>query len=178
MPFPRLIEARSLITHGLGEAGAQHEAYMEEFRQMVAQVERLYPIWLIDRRPLPENPTDLESGVDPMSKHKEAAAHNPEKTAQTAPATEAANSPKETPQAGSTPAAANAPQPSEEESQPKRRPERGPIERTLSRMIQEWVKTERQRGYLTAEIEGDATEAIEFLNEQAAPRKQEDHAHS
>ncbi len=62
MPFPRLIEARSIITHGLGEAGAQHEAYMEEFRKMVAQVERLYSLWLIDRQP-----PSPEAGIDSTS---------------------------------------------------------------------------------------------------------------
>ncbi len=49
MPFTRLIEARGIITHGLGENAAQHEQYMAEFRQMVNQVERLYPLWLIDK---------------------------------------------------------------------------------------------------------------------------------
>jgi len=48
MPHPRLIEARSIITHGLSEAGATHEEYMQDFQKMVAQVERLYGLWLID----------------------------------------------------------------------------------------------------------------------------------
>lgn len=55
MPFQRLIEARSIITHGLGEAGSQHGAYMDEFRKMAAQVERLYSLWLIDQRPKGKN---------------------------------------------------------------------------------------------------------------------------
>lgn len=68
MPSPRLIEARSLITHGLGEAGAKHEEYMEEFRQMVAQIERLYPIWLIDRRPGSEaSMPEIASSIQPAS---------------------------------------------------------------------------------------------------------------
>jgi hypothetical protein len=55
MPFTRLIEARSIITHGLGENAHQHEKYMAEFRKMVEQVERLYPLWMKDRgAPQPE----------------------------------------------------------------------------------------------------------------------------
>jgi hypothetical protein len=49
--FNRIAEARSILTHGLGENSAEHEKYMGEFRQMVAQFERLYPNWLRDRRP-------------------------------------------------------------------------------------------------------------------------------
>jgi hypothetical protein len=45
----RVVEARSIITHGLAENADRHEEYMTEFRRMVAQVERLYPLWLIDR---------------------------------------------------------------------------------------------------------------------------------
>ena len=53
MPFTRLIEARGIITHGLGENAAAHELYIAEFRQMVNQVERLYPLWLIDKGKAP-----------------------------------------------------------------------------------------------------------------------------
>lgn len=49
MPFRRIVEARSIITHGLGENAPQHEAYMAEFEAMVNQVRRLYPLWLSDR---------------------------------------------------------------------------------------------------------------------------------
>lgn len=65
MPHQRLIEARSIITHGLGEAGlAGHEQYITEFRQMTAQIERMYGIWLIDRRPIAE-PVVQQETVEP-----------------------------------------------------------------------------------------------------------------
>ncbi len=44
-------------------------------------------------------------------------------------------------------------------------PTRGPIERTMSRMIASWVRIERERGYFTAEMEDDAQKAIEQLGE-------------
>jgi hypothetical protein len=49
MQFPRLIEARALILHGLGENIAEHEAYMQQLRQMVRQCERVHWQTMRDR---------------------------------------------------------------------------------------------------------------------------------
>ena len=60
MPFPRLIEARALILHGLGENIAQNEAYMQELRQMMNQCERVYWQTMRDRGlPFPAAPPIL-----------------------------------------------------------------------------------------------------------------------
>ena len=77
----------------------------------------------------------------------------------------AADDPK-TPAASQTAAAAaDEPVKDDKEHTPPapRRMLRGPIERTIARMMADWVKAERNRGYLTPEMEDDAAQAIAQL---------------
>jgi|SRR6185295_1425542 len=55
----------------------------------------------------------------------------------------------------------------EQQDQPSRPVFRGEIERTLTRMISGWLKVERDRGYLTEEVELDAKQALQQLDRHA-----------
>ena len=60
----RIAEARSIITHGLGENATDHEKYIGEFREMVAQIERIYPNWLRDKGIIPKPVTETKECED------------------------------------------------------------------------------------------------------------------
>ena len=63
-----LIQARSLITHGLAVNANCHEDYMRSFRGMVAQAERMYRDWLkhTGKAPvMPEDATRNDADTDP-----------------------------------------------------------------------------------------------------------------
>ena len=62
-PYLRLVEARSLIFHGLMENASAHEEYIGQFRQLTKQIETAYDDWLLNTgRRAPRTSTHRPNG--------------------------------------------------------------------------------------------------------------------